>query len=188
MLQWAPAGSGDPEVLFTPGYTKGGSTTSVGVIGATPGEALCAMLGEQSQLGFANAKGEAHLPVVVPKKTTTSSVDVANADGVFGTADINTLGKTKLRSALKKQVRHGKKQPIKVAGLAPGESVSISITWPTSKGHSSGAGSGGQANGKGVFKASFKVPGKHGKPGKAKVKVAGEFGNRKASKTFTVTR
>lgn len=185
VLQWAPEGAGDPNVLLAPDYVKAGSTVSVGVNGATPGEALCAMLGEESVLGFANADGEAHLPVVLLKKPGKSTVTVANADGPFGTADIDALGKKKLHVSLKHRVAAGKKQVVKVRGLAPGEMVSVTITWHSTDHSSSGDGTGGQANGKGKFTASVKVP--H-QPGKAKVKVTGAFGNRKASKTFTVTR
>ena len=185
VLQWAPDGDGDPNVLFAPDYVKAGSTVSVGVIGATPGEALCAMMGEESVLGFASASGEAHLPVILLKKPGKSTIKVANADGPFGTADVTALGKKKLDVSLDAKVAPGAKQHIKVSGLAPGETVSVSITWPPTGHSSSGDGIGGQADRKGVFNTWIKVP---QTPGTAKVKVTGAFGNRKASKTFTVTR
>ena len=53
------AGTGDPHALFAAGYVKAGVKHGVGVIDAAPGEALCAMLGEQSVLGYANDEGEA---------------------------------------------------------------------------------------------------------------------------------
>jgi hypothetical protein len=185
VLQWAPAGAGDPQVLFTAEYVRAGGAKPVGVVDAAPGESLCAMLGEQSVLGYADRAGEAHLRVVIPAKTAVSAVDVANADGTFGTAEINALGAKKLSVTLKKRVAVGAKQVIKVRGLAPGESVSISITWTDRAGSASGTGVGSQANGNGVFTATEKVP---NRPGKARVKVRGAFGDRSAHTTFTVTR
>ncbi len=134
------------------------------------------MLGEQSVLGYANDDGEANLKVLVPKKSGTSKVRIANAGGTFDTAEINALGAAKLQIGLKRQrIAGGEKQTVTVRGLAPAESASISIAWP---GGQSGKGVGGQANNKGVFKATIKVP---NKPGTAKVKAAGQFKNRKGS-------
>ena len=185
VLQWAPAGSGDPQVLFTAEYVKAGHRLPVGVVQAAPGEALCAMLGEQSVIGYADADGEAHLPVLISDKTKTSNVKVANAGGTFGTAQINALGAKTLPVKIKDTVAVGQKQVVKVTGLAPGETVTISVAWPDRPGDSAGTGLFGQANGKGVFTSSVKVP---NRPGKATVKVKGQFANRKASKSFTVTR
>lgn len=182
-LQWAQAGAGEPHALFAAEYVKAGQKHAVGVIDAAPGEAVCAMLGEQSVLGYANADGEANPKVLVAKKSGTSKVRVANAGGTFDTAEINALGATKLQIGLKSQrIAGGEKQTITVRGLAPAESASISIVW---SGGQSGKGVGGQANGKGVFKATIKVP---KKPGTAKVTAAGQFKNRKGSTSFTVTR
>jgi hypothetical protein len=180
----APAG-GETHALFTAEYVKAGGTKPVGVVDAAPGEALCAMLGEQSVLAYADQSGEAKLPVRIPAKTATSTVTVANAAGTVGTVEINALGKKKLTVALKKQVAAGKKQVVKVTGLAPGEMADVAISWPGSTGSGSGEATAGQANGKGVFRATFRVP---NKPGKATVKATGEFANRKASSSFTVTR
>jgi hypothetical protein len=181
----AQAGPGDPQALFTAEYVKAGGKKPVGVVQAAPGEALCAMLGEQSVLGYANADGEGHLPVLIPGKTAISKVKVANAAGTFGTAEIHALGAKKLPFTLKNKVAPGKKQVVKVTGLAPGESVTVSFDWPAKPGSGSGEATVGQANGKGVFTVSLKVP---NKLGKAKVVVRGAFGKRKNSKTFTVTR
>jgi hypothetical protein len=185
LLQWAPAGDGDPQVLFAPGYSQAGKKVSVGVVGAAPGEALCAMLGEQSELGFANADGEAHLPLVTLKKPVTATIKVANADGRIGTADLVTLGATKLRISLKKKtVPTGGKQVVRVTGLAPGESVQLaySLDW---SGGGVGGGTAGQANGRGVFRTALTAP---NRAGVERLKATGEFGNRTGKASFTVTR
>jgi hypothetical protein len=181
----AQAGPGDPQALFAAEYVKAGGKKPVGVVQAAPGEALCAMLGEQSVLGYANAAGEGHLPVVIPTKTGTSKVKVANADGTFGTAEIHALGAKKLPFTLKNTVAAGRKQLVKVSGLAPGESLSIVVHWPKSGPKQTSVVTAVQANSEGRFTHSFKVP--H-QPGKGRVVVTGQFGNRKNSKSFTVTR
>ncbi|MCW2756817.1 MAG: hypothetical protein JWO76_886 [Nocardioides sp.] len=185
VLQWAPAGAGDPQALFTAEYVAARGKKPVGVVGAAPGEALCAMLGEQSVLGYASRVGEAHVPVVVPHRTAVSTVDVANAAGAFGSVEINALGAKRLPITLKKQVAVGAKQRIKVRGLAPGESVLVSVDWPSSKKGGSGEAEAGRANARGVFTTVTKVP---NRPGKARVKVKGAFGDRLGHTTFTVTR
>lgn len=184
-LQWAPAGTGEPHALFAAEYVKAGGFKPVGVTDAAPGEALCAMLGEQSVLGYADQDGEAQLRVRIPATTGKSRVTVANAAGTVGKVTINALGKKKLDLALKARVAPGGKQVLKVSGLAPGEQASVSIMWPSKGSSGSAEGAGGQANRKGVFVVTTKVP---NRPGKATVKVRGQFANRKAAGSFTVTR
>ncbi|HYF73720.1 MAG TPA: hypothetical protein VD864_12910 [Nocardioides sp.] len=184
-LNWAPAGTGDPHALFAAEYVRAGGFKPVGVIDAAPGEALCAMLGEQSVLGYADRNGEAQLRVRIPATTGTSRVTVADAAGTVGTVRIRALGAKRLPFTLKSRVPVGAKQVIKVKGLAAGELVSISITWPSKPSSGSGESAAGQANNKGVFAISTKVP---NRPGKATVKIRGQFANRKAAGSFTVTR
>ncbi len=184
-LQWAPAGTGDPHALFAAEYVKAGGKKPVGVIDAAPGEALCAMLGEQSVLGHANKAGEGTLRVRIPAKTATSKVTVANAAGTFGTVKIRALGAKTLPFTLKRVVSPGERQVVKVRGLAPGELFSIEITWPAKRSSGSVEGTAGQANRKGVAVLRTKVP--H-RLGKATVKIRGQFGNRKAAGSFTVAR
>ncbi|HEY0949676.1 hypothetical protein [Nocardioides sp.] len=184
-LQFAPAGTGDPHALFAAEYVKAGGKKPVGVIGAAPGEALCATLGEQSVLGHATKAGEGTLRVRIPSRTATSKVTVANAAGAFGTVKIRALGAKTLPFTLKRVVAVGEKQVVKVRGLAPGELFSIQITWSAKRSSGSGEGVAGQANRKGVAVLRTKVPRRFGK---ATVKIRGQFGNRKAAGSFTVTR
>ena len=182
----APAGPGSPNVLHAPGYVKAGGTTAVGVNDATPGEALCAMLGEQSVLGWANPAGEGLLTVRVPAKAGTSTVTVANAAGEIGDAEIHALGAKKLTVGLKsKRVAGGHRQVITVRGLAPGELARVTIGWPSGPNSGSGEATGGQANDAGVFRVTTKVP--H-RTGVAEVHARGEFRNRTGAASFRVTR
>jgi hypothetical protein len=184
-LQWAQSGTGDPHALFAAEYVRAGGFKPVGVIDAAPGEALCAMLGEQSVLAYADQNGEAQLKVRIPATTGKSRVTVANAAGTVGKVTINALGRTTLKVGLKARVAPGAKQVIKITGLAPGEIGTATITWPAKGSSAAGEGASGQADGKGVLVFRTKVP--H-RPGKATVKVRGQFANRKGAASFTVTR
>lgn len=175
-LLLAPAADGQARGLFTAEYIRAGSKTSVGVMGAAPGEAVCAMLGEQSVLGYADAGGELDLELLIPAGTRTSEVALANAAGTFDTVEINALGKAKLKVTANKQAKKGKQVKVTVKGLAPAESVTVSLR---------GKKKAGQANAKGVFTAKVKVT---GKPGKAKVKAVGQFKNRKGTSSITVRK
>lgn len=175
-LSFATAAT-EPHALFAAEYVKAGGTKPVGVVGAAPGEALCAMLGEQSVLGYADVDGDARLPVLIPAKTATSKVRVANAGGVIGTVSINALGAKKLPFTLKGQVPAGAKQRVEVSGLAPGEIVSVI--------YKSKRVATRQAGVKGLVTVRFPVG---NQVGQRTVTVRGQFANRTNSKTFTVTR
>lgn len=175
-LAFAPRAT-DPQALFTAEYVKAGGRKPVGVVQAAPGEALCAMLGEQSVLGYADVNGEAGLRVLIPTKTTTSKVRVANAAGTIGTVSINALAAKKPKLTLKARVATGAKQVVRIAGLAPAESVTVTYRGKRVALRQAGA--------KGVVKVSFKVG---NKVGKAKVAVKGQFATRTNSLTFRVTR
>lgn len=170
----AQTGAGEPRAIFTAEYVKAGTRPTIGV-SAAPGEAVCAMLGEQSVLAYGDVDGDAELRVRVP--AGTSEVSVANADGVFDTVEVDALGKQRLGVAVaKKRVAKGAKQTVTVRELAPGETATVKVGATTVQ---------AQANGKGVLKARFTVT---GKPGRKTVKVTGAFKNRAGSAQYTVTR
>ncbi|WP_345525242.1 hypothetical protein [Nocardioides endophyticus] len=175
VLKWAPAGTGT-NVLFTSEYVRAGTTPSVGVTGAAPGDALCATTPDGQKLAAtANAAGEAQFPIKLGTRTSTTVVTVANAAGVVDTATIKALGAKKLGITTKAKVRKGKTVKVLVRGLAPAESVVVKV---------GGKKKAGQANGKGRFVAKVKAT----KRGKTKVVVRGEFANRKGTKTIRVVR
>lgn len=181
--------AGDTQVLSSPGYVKAGGHTEVGVIGAAPGEALCAQVLPHGHGTVSHADelgGEAHLGFRVPDEAGTIKVRVSSATGRIDTVELHSLGKATLRvSVTRARVAGGATQTVTVRGLAPGEPAQISVAWPTSGQGGSGEGVGGQANRRGVFKATFEVP-NHG--GAAVVKARGQFKNRKGSTSFIVTR
>ena len=171
----APAGTGT-NVLFTAEYVRAGSTPSVGVTGAAPGDKLCATTPDGLKIAAtADANGEAQFPVKLGTATATTVVTVANAAGIAGTATIKALGAKKLRITTKAKVRKGKTVKVLVRGLAPAESVVVKI---------GGKKKAGQANANGRFVAKVKAK----KRGKTKVVVRGQFANRTATKTVRVVR
>lgn len=182
----APAGPGDPNVLYAPGYAHTGSRTQVGVNDATPGAPLCAVLGAQRVLRWANPAGEAHLPLRVPTRAGTYTATVSDASGAVGTARIRALGAKKLSLSVKERVHAGGTQVVKVRGLAAGEQGSVVVRWPAGRGGAAGSGAAGQANGKGVLRVSFPVPKKVS--GRATVRAHGQFRDRAGRTSFTVTR
>lgn len=176
-LQWAPAGSGDASVLAAPDYVKAGSVVRPGVIGAAPGEWLCASLGGRSASVPADAAGEAVLAVRLPKGAGTRTVTVRDADGVVGTARYRALGATKLRvQTTKAKVRRGAKQVVKVRGLAAGEPVRIIVGGRRV--------ADGQAGAQGRYTGRFKATGS----GRTVVVVKGQFGNRTGRAAYRVVR
>ena len=175
VLKWAPAGTGT-NVLFTAEYVRAGSTPSVGVTGAAPGDKLCATTPDGLKIAAtADANGEAQFPVKLGTVTATTIVTVANAAGIAGKATIKALGAKKLRITTKAKVRKGKTVKVLVRGLAPAESVVVKI---------GGKKKAGQANANGRFVAKVKAK----KRGKTKVVVRGQFANRTATKTVRVVR
>lgn len=184
VLRFAEA-AGDTNVLSSPDYVKVGGTTQVGVLGAAPGEALCVEVVSTgaTKLGWADRTGEGHLTFAVPAEEGTFQAQVSSARGLIDEVELSALGKARLKvSAKSGRISAGTKQTITVKGLAPGEAVSVKVSYAKPKGVPSWS---GQANAKGVFNATFTVK---GSPGKARVKAAGQFKNRKGATSFSVTR
>ncbi|MGZ6745801.1 MAG: hypothetical protein ACXVD0_07820 [Nocardioides sp.] len=180
-LQWAPAATGDPQVLSAPDYRRAGSTTSVGLVGLAPGASACAVpQGGAGAQAAANAAGEAHVPVhVVRADTGPLKVQVTPESGAGDVVTLHVLGPLTVPFGLKAtSLPRGSNQLVKVHGLAPGEQVRVLF-----RGHRVAS---GQAGDDGRFRARFPVT---GASGPAKVTVLGEFaGIRRHAKTFTVTR
>jgi len=175
-LLWAPAGTYSTEPVSTDGFVRAGSTQPVYADAVAPGQTVCFALGASQTLVHADLDGNAAGTVELPGGSATRVYDVGLTDGVLGTIAFNALAAKELGLKLKKaKVAKKKKQKVVVKGLATGESVRVLY-----KGKVKDEGT---AGGKGRFVTTFKV-GK--KAGKQKVKVRGEFGNRKAAEKFRV--
>lgn len=107
------------------GYVRAGRSTPVTVRDAAPGEALCAMLGEQSVLGWADPVGDARL-AVRPVDAGTQTLAVANAAGTVGESDLRVLGEATFKVKVSGKA-------VTVRGMAPGEVGSLVARWPNGK-------------------------------------------------------
>ncbi|WP_232678118.1 hypothetical protein [Nocardioides sp. R-C-SC26] len=175
-LLWAPVDPGPTNVLFTAEYVRAGRTQQVGVTGATPGAPVCARLGNQRVVRWADVEGEALLPVSVPARTGKSTVVVTDAAGRVDTATINALGAAKLKVRVPATAAAGDRLVVRVTGLAPGEKVRAILGKQKRP---------AQANGAGKATVRLTVGPKRGTK---TLRAVGEFANRKGAASFRVTR
>ncbi|WP_134738452.1 prenyltransferase/squalene oxidase repeat-containing protein [Nocardioides sp. 503] len=177
-LTYAPAAVGTPVVTGTSAYVPAGSVQTVTVRNVAPGDAVCGTLGTTSQRAVANVAGVATFRATTPLRTAATPFRVVNGSSAVGATTFRTLARKKLPFTLKSAVARGRKQVVRVSGLAAGERVTI-----TFRGKRVAA---GKATAKGTFAKRFTVT---GKAGKAAVSVRGEFpAIRSHTKKFRVTR
>jgi hypothetical protein len=176
-LRWAPEAPGVPSATAPTGFLRAGASAAFRVAGVDPGEAVCVSgpLTARRQVN-ATLTGTAGVPVTLPAGTADRVVRATTAEGT-DTATLRVLGAKRLSFTLKKTVRKGARQTVRVTGLAPGESVRLFL-----RGTRVAA---GKATPAGVFARTFRVG---AKTGSAKVKVLGQFANRTGTKTFRVVR
>ena len=161
-----------PAMSAPKGYVKAGSTVTVKVTGLRAGEAAC-LSGAGSSATLA---GPGSLSVKLPAATREHTLTLFTL-GTPVTTTVEALGAKKLKLDRSKKVKKGKKQTVKVTGLAAGEKVTVRVDGKRVDA--------GKATAAGVVKSVFKVT---GKPGKRTVKVVGQFGNRTGTTTFKVVR
>ncbi len=155
-------------------FGRVGKSRTLRVRGVDAGETLC--LGDPG----------AFRPVVGTGGLVTRSVS-RNRGGVkrygattgpgVATTRITWLDRTRFRVNTKDRVRRGAKQLVIVRGLERGEKVRVFVAGQrVAK---------GQANARGKYAARFKMT---QKPGRTRVKVIGQFFNRKGYQSFRVVR
>ncbi|WP_193615049.1 prenyltransferase/squalene oxidase repeat-containing protein [Nocardioides lijunqiniae] len=177
-LTYAPAAAGTPVVSGVTSYVRAGSVQTVTVRNLAPGNAVCGTVGTRSQRAVASVAGVATFRVTAPARTATTPFRVVDGTASVGATALRTLARKKLPFSLKSAVDRGRKQVVRVSGLAAGERVTIVF-----RGRKV---AGGKATAKGAFVGRFKVS---GKLGKATVSVRGEFAaTRSNAKKFRVTR
>ncbi|MAS55079.1 MAG: hypothetical protein CMJ44_10745 [Pimelobacter sp.] len=175
-LLWAPAGDPTYADVVVDGFVRAGSTQDVAALDVAPGQTVCFARNASQDFVHADADGLAVGLVVLPEGSGRRVYRTGLTDGVIGTITYRALDAKRLDLNLKKaKVATKKKQKVVVKGLATGESVRVLYKGKVKDD--------GTAGGKGRFVTTFKV-GKN--PGKQKVKVRGEFGNRKAAEKFRV--
>lgn len=160
------------------GYLTSGSTVDVSATGLAPNEKFAAAIaGGNVVRGTANAAGVASASVTLPRGTATRTITITGARTIrTGTASVSVLGSKKFSLSFgKSTVKKGKKQSLKVSGLAAGEKVVVYVSNKKIKT--------AKANSAGKYTLSFK-PSR--KAGKKSVKIVGQFKDRTATKSFKV--
>lgn len=180
VLRWAPAeGTGDTASVDTTGFRKAGTKVTVGADGLAPGDTLCVSRGgDLTALLDVGPGGRAQTAVTLPQGTGLRTYRLLNTEGdlasySFSVLDAKRLGLFPKRST----IARGKQESVLVTGLARGESVRLFFRGKQVRS--------GTAGTDGTFRRSFTVTGPRGKAG---IKVLGEFTDRLATKTITVTR
>ena len=161
------------------GRLAGGSRIAVSATGLAPHEKFSAAVsGGASVQGTASASGVATSSIKLPGGTANRTVTITGSRGIrTGTATVTVLGAKKFSlSFAKSTVKKGKRQTLKISGLAAGEPIKVYVSNKRIKT--------AKATASGKYTLSFKVT---GKAGKKTVKVAGAFKNRSGSKAFKLT-
>jgi hypothetical protein len=176
-LLWAPGGAdaGAFTLSGATGFKPAGSAQQYTVRGA-PGDTVCVTGAGAPTAVVLGAAGTGTATVTLPATTSSVSVSATDAGGETHALSVTALAKAKLGVKLKKSVvAKGKKVVVTVSGLAPGETVKVTLNGAKAK-----------ATAKPNGKAKVKIAAK--KLGKSKVKAFGEFKNRRGKATVTVTR
>lgn len=179
-LTFAPGGPAAGETtLAVPEFAKPKIARQVAVTGA-PGNTVCLSVDGANNKLVLDARGSALLDIMLPRKgrTTVTSVD---AGGETDATRITVLRKKNVTFDVKKsKLAVGAKAVVKVRGLKPGESVKIKLRGKTVDR--------AEVNKQGKKTLRFKVKGKAAKPGKATLKVVGQYGYRHGQQTVRITR
>ncbi|TQK72212.1 hypothetical protein [Nocardioides sp. SLBN-35] len=144
-----------------PTFVDAGTTATVPLQGARPGQQVC-VTGLNAPQRLA---APASATFAVPAGTADHQVTLSYLGGSTPVT-LKALDAKKLKVKVATKLKAKKKATIKVKGLASGESVTVKIGKKSAT---------GVANAQGVAKVKIKVK----KKGKAKVKVVGQFPDRK---------
>ncbi len=177
----ATLGSTTGATLTSPtGFHRAEDTVTWTLSGAAPGSRFC--FGAPMMSGYLIVTADASGSYVHTEKAGNPEpgFTLTGASGpTLVATPAKVLRKLTIPATLKKKVKRGKKQVVKVTGLAAGESVTVKYGAKKRT---------GTADAQGRFTATFKVK-KKAKLGKAKIKVTGEFPDiRKRTLTFRVRK
>ena len=179
VLQWAPlTGTGGIQEIDTAGYFRAGTRVTVGADGFPPGDTVCfTRAGAGVALAAVGHNGQALARVLLPQGSGLRTFNSNNGQSEGQPMSFHALGAKTLRFEARDRVPRGKRQVVKLRGLAPGERYKVKY-----RGKRVDT---GIATAEGRATERFRVG---RKLGKAKVLVVGEFGNRRGAKTFRVVR
>jgi hypothetical protein len=174
-LLWAPGGAAAGDTRVTgPDFAPAGSAQTVTITGA-PGDTICASSGGAGTRITLPASGSATYAVTLPAGDSKVTVTTVDAGGETDALSITGLAAARLKASAPKKVDLGDRFKVKVTGLAPGEELTVTYRHRT-RTHT--------ANSHGVVKARLKAT----SLGRSKVKLTGEFPDRKGKVTVTVVK
>lgn len=180
-LRWAPDSALLPPSISDPAprFYRAGERVTLHASQQVPGDTVCFHLGNRLRtLAPVRLDGSALIRTKLPAGTATRTYRFStDEDKGALVARYRVLDATKLKVSLKRAVRAGGTQVVRISGLVKGERFRAVL-----RGKKVAQ---GVTKAKGKAVARFKV-GK--KTGPVRVLVLGEFKNRRASRAFTITR
>jgi len=149
VLAYAPAATRALKLSGPTGTVKGGSVVVYRISGVVPGDKVCVTALGIKRPVAAGADGTARVAFTMPKATGSRTITVR--DRAVSTVSLQTdfLGPKTLGVVVPGTAKRGAYIPVTVSGLAPGESVRITLDGIKVRT--------GFANTKGVFTSSFPV-------------------------------
>lgn len=176
VLQWAPAATGSLAATGPSGFVKGGTTVAYFITGIAPGSWSCVTTAGTSKIAVASTAGTARATFALPNTTATRSVGIRNQ---AGTAFLSTkaLGSTTFKVFSLASVPKGSRVPVRVTGMAPGETLYVLFKGTLRATATAGA--------DGVARASFVAP---RTKGAGTITAWGQFkSSRSGSRSLTIT-
>lgn len=148
-LAYAPAAVRDLGLTGPSGTVKGGSVVVYRITGVVPGDKVCVTALGIKRPVVAAADGTARVAFTMPNASGSRTITVR--DRAVSTVSVQTdfLGPKTLGVAVPASAKRGTSVPVTVTGLAPGESVRITLNGVKVRT--------GFANTKGVFSSTFAV-------------------------------
>ncbi len=149
VLAYAPAAVRDLDVTGPTSTVKGGSVVVYRITGVVPGDKVCVTALGIKRPVAAGADGTARVAFTMPRASGSRTVTVR--DRAVSTVSVVTqfLGPKTLSVVVPSSAKRGSSVPVTVTGLAPGESVRITLDGVKVRT--------GFANTKGVFTSTFGV-------------------------------
>ncbi len=176
-LAWDPTAPATVTVSAPGTFIKGGTTAKVTITGASAGERVCVTDSEGGAKALTGTGGPLTYDVPTRKKQT-GAVTVSATTGPGSAGDeVQVLGKKRLKPKVATPVHRGAKATVKLKGLGAKEKVKVLVDGKKVDQ--------GKATKKGAFTGRFLA---RLEPGKHKLKVVGQFGNRVGVVTFRVVR
>jgi hypothetical protein len=179
-LRWAPLGASMVAVVKPAKgeFKRAGSKVTVATTSANPGDLVCVSLRSDAPVAtlIADASGGASTAVTLPAGDGTSTYNVTDSGGAVATYSFEVLDKTKFKVKAAKVVHRGDRVVVRISGLARDEKFKVLLDGTR------------VAKGKGTGKGSVTVQLRSGGLGGHRVKVVGQYADRKGKTSYRVVR